>query len=211
MTTSFLCYEEWIKEPIDPKLDSYKRFCDGAGNQFFNCKCKTRSSNGSDSFTSVLHYWNLEESFIREYELVDGDGYYDDLPPRCALLTNPKEMIENSGINIINLQQPFFATGVTVGLDIYQDATVRGEEFGDIAVCSMPVLQLTESIDSTEEIKNIDEQAKEEKKRELSKTEQLQEASKAGSLMKVADLTKFPQRFQDQDALIQKIQSVYSV
>ncbi|EHK16075.1 glycoside hydrolase family 18 protein [Trichoderma virens Gv29-8] len=158
-----------IKELIDPKPDSYMRFCNSAGNQFFNYKCKTRSSNGSDSFTSVLHYWNLEESFSTEYELVDGDSYYDDVAATLGIVkriyrrwlnipieasndkivvANPKEMIGN--------QQPFFATGVTFGLDIYQDATVRGQEFGGIAVYSMTVLQLTESIDGMKEIGDID-------------------------------------------------------
>ncbi|UKZ76853.1 hypothetical protein TrVFT333_004568 [Trichoderma virens FT-333] len=39
----------------------------------------------------------------------------------------------------------------------------------------------------------------------LSKTESLGEASKARGLMKAADLAKFPQRFRDRDALVQKI------
>ncbi|KAL9473494.1 hypothetical protein ACSS6W_007874 [Trichoderma asperelloides] len=47
----------------------------------------------------------------------------------------------------------------------------------------------------------------------LSKTESLGEASKARGLMKAADLAKFPQRFRDRDALVQKIskKSVCSV
>ncbi|OTA07931.1 GH18, chitinase CHI18-8 [Trichoderma parareesei] len=47
----------------------------------------------------------------------------------------------------------------------------------------------------------------------LSRTESLGEASKARGLMKAADLAKFPQRFRDRDALVQKIskKSVCSV
>ncbi|KAL6700983.1 hypothetical protein J3F84DRAFT_402901 [Trichoderma pleuroticola] len=328
-------YEEWIKELIDPKLDDYMRFGDGAGNKFFNCHWTAGSRSGSDPCTGVPHFWTLEQTFSIEYELVDEDGFYDDVSatlgidkswiawgdrgkdydcaanaedgpmrpggsgsaPPCRrifrrrlnvpvkasdddiMVANPKEMIENSWTNITTLQDSLFATWATIGLDIYRDATVVGTEFDAIVAYAMPVLQLAESIDSMKEIKDIGERAKEEKKRELilkiltfvfmalpfvgealgpvvgsatalariailiseagnaavtiadiikdpasapfamlglivgatggggklSKTEGLQQASKARSLMKAADLAKFPQRFRDRDSLIQKI------
>ncbi|KAL6807247.1 hypothetical protein GGI42DRAFT_272224 [Trichoderma sp. SZMC 28013] len=72
-------YEEWIKELIDPKLDDYMRFGDGAGNKFFSCHWTAGSRSGSDPCTGVPHFWNLEQTFSIEYELVDEDGFYDDV------------------------------------------------------------------------------------------------------------------------------------
>ena len=192
---------------------------------------------------------------------------------------DPKKLIEASMSNVTALRASLLSSYLGVGLSFYDDGPLDTSAGDAVIAYSMPVLQLTEAINSMKDIKEIGEKAKEEAKRQLifkiltivfmvipfvgeslgpliggaasiariallvgeagngaltiaeiiedptsapfamlgliagaagvgsgrlSKAEAIGDASKARGLLKDSDLAKFPQRFRDQDALIQK-------
>ncbi|OOO10858.1 glycoside hydrolase family 18 [Aspergillus oryzae] len=192
---------------------------------------------------------------------------------------NPKKLIEASLGNVTALRTSLLSSYLSVGLSFYDDGPNDTSATDAVVAYSMPILQLTEAINSMKDIKEIGEDAKEQAKKDLifkiltivfmvipfvgealgpligsaasvarialligeagngaltvadiiedpssapfavlgliagvgggsgklSKAEALAEASKARGLLKGSDLAKFPQRFRDQDALVQKV------
>ncbi|RMZ41946.1 class V chitinase [Aspergillus flavus] len=192
---------------------------------------------------------------------------------------NPKKLIEASIGNVTALRTSLLSSYLSVGLSFYDDGPNDTSATDAVVAYSMPILQLTEAINSMKDIKEIGEDAKEQAKKDLifkiltivfmvipfvgealgpligsaasvarialligeagngaltvadiiedpssapfavlgliagvgggsgklSKAEALAEASKARGLLKGSDLAKFPQRFRDQDALVQKV------
>ncbi len=219
-------YVTWVKENIDPKLDSFMEFGKGEGNQFFECTWKAGKRSGSGSCTGIPHYWDEDSSFSVEYKLSDEDGFYkavsdklgidrdwiafgnrdkdyDCRPnvneatqgrpgrggsgasPPCSKIFrrrlnvpvkaaddkikvgNPKDMITNIMPNITALKDTMASTSATVGLGIYDDTQDRADVMDAVLGYSLPVLQLSESVDSMKTIKDIGAKANADKKRKL--------------------------------------------
>ncbi|OAA53155.1 chitinase 18-8 [Cordyceps fumosorosea ARSEF 2679] len=218
-------YATWVKENIDPKLDSFMAFGKGDGNEFFTCTWKVGRRVGSGPCRGMPHYWEEESTFTVEYKLSDEDGFYkaaseklgidkdwiaignrdkdydcrtnvneatqgrpgrgSGISPPCSKIFrrrmnvpvkaaddkikvgNPKEMLSNIMPNIAALKDTLTSTYATVGLGIYDDTQDRADVMDAVVGYSLPVLQLSESVDSMKTIKGIGEKANADKKRNL--------------------------------------------
>ncbi|KAL7957397.1 hypothetical protein V8C34DRAFT_314937 [Trichoderma compactum] len=258
-------------ELIDPKSDDYMRFGDGAGNKLFDCHWTAGSRSGSDPCTGVPHFWTLDQTYDGFYDDVsatlgidkswiawgDRGKDYDcaanaedgPMRPGGSGSAPPCRRIFRRRLNVPvkasddDIVDSLFATWVTVGLDIYRDATVSMKEIKDIgerakeekkkrelilkiltfvfmalpfvgealgpvvgsatALASIAIL-ISEAGNAAVTIADIIKDPTSAPFAmlglivgatgggKLSKTEGLQQASKARSLMKAADLAKFP-------------------
>jgi chitinase len=80
---------------------------------------------------------------------------------------NPKKLIDASMDNVTALRTSLFSSYLSVGLSFYDDGPNDTSATDAVVAYSMPVLQLTEAINSMSQIKEIGEKAKEEAKKSL--------------------------------------------
>lgn len=82
-------------------------------------------------------------------------------------IPSPKEMIVNILPNITSLRETMVTTSALVNLGIYDDTQDETDVMDAVVGYSMPVLQLSESVDSMKTVKDIGERAHDEDKRNL--------------------------------------------
>ncbi|KAK1985397.1 glycosyl hydrolase family 71-domain-containing protein [Colletotrichum cereale] len=69
-------YTDYIKQSINPQLQSYMNFDDGPGNKFFTCSWTVEGRTRQGPCPPADKFWQQSVSYTVKYTLSDSDGFY---------------------------------------------------------------------------------------------------------------------------------------